>query len=111
MTINNVDDFIFMEEEKCLFYGQLTSYGLNARKPVFGVCKQQRRRPACASAQTDQHLCFRFLESSISKLYTGEISIFQLVSVAEETGLNLTLSESPKTGFVATRPIYDYQTD
>ena len=23
-----------------------------------GVCKQQRLRPACASAQTDQHLCY-----------------------------------------------------
>ena len=27
-------------------------------KPVFGVCEQQRPRPACASAQTDQHLCY-----------------------------------------------------
>ena len=39
-------------------------------------------------------------------LATGEISIFWLVSVAEETGLKLALSETPKTGFVATRPIY-----
>ena len=23
-----------------------------------GVCQQQRRRPACASAQTDQRLCY-----------------------------------------------------
>ena len=37
---------------KCLFFG------LDARKPVFGVCQKQRCRPACASAQTDQHLCF-----------------------------------------------------
>ena len=28
------------------------------RKPVFGFCEQQRRRPACASAQTDQRLCY-----------------------------------------------------
>ena len=26
------------------------------RKPVFAICKQQRRRSACASAQSDQHL-------------------------------------------------------
>ena len=45
------------------------------------------------------------LESIISGLATSEISIFYLVSVAEETGLSLTLSETPKTGFVATRPI------
>ena len=31
--------------------------GLDPRKPVFGVCEQHRRRPACASAQPDQRLC------------------------------------------------------
>ena len=40
------------------------------------VCKQQRRRPACASAQTDQCLCYLFLEGIISKLATSKISIF-----------------------------------
>ena len=29
------------------------------------------------------------------------------VSVVEETGLNLNLWETPKTGFVVTRPIYE----
>ena len=42
----------------------------------------------------------RFLESTISKLAKSEISIFYLVPVAEQAGLNL------KTGFVVTRPIY-----
>ena len=46
----------------------------------------------------------RVLESIISKLATIEISIFELVSVAEETGLNLTLSDTTKTGFVLARP-------
>ena len=32
--------------------------GLDATKPVFGVCVQHRRRPACASAQSDQRLCY-----------------------------------------------------
>ena len=32
--------------------------GRNTRKPVFGVCEQHRHRPACASAQSDQHLCY-----------------------------------------------------
>ena len=48
----------------------------------------------------------RFLESTISKLATSEISIFLLVPVAEQAGLNLNLSETPKTGFVETRPIW-----
>ena len=62
-----------------------------------GVCEQQRRRPACASAQTDQLLCYLFLGSTISILATSEISIFELVSVAEETCLSLAFSETPKT--------------
>ena len=40
----------------------------------------------------------RVLESTISRLATSEISIFWLVSVAEETGLSLAFSETPKTG-------------
>ena len=44
-----------------------------------------------------------FLESIISKLVTDEIIIFWLVSVAEETGLSLALSETLKTSFSASR--------
>ena len=43
----------------------------------------------------------------ISNLATSEISIFKLVSLAEETGLSLVLSETPEAGFVALRPICD----
>ena len=50
--------------------------GLDVRKPVLGVCEQQRRSPVCASVQTDQRLFIRFLESVISRLAIGEISIF-----------------------------------
>ena len=47
--------------------------GLDMRKPVFRVCEQQRDRPACASAQSDQGLCY----SLLSKLatFTGKISL------------------------------------
>ena len=47
----------------------------------------------------------RLLEIIMHNLVTGEISIFYLVSVADETGLNLAQSYIPKTGFLATRPI------
>ena len=46
------------------------------------------------SAVCSATLLFTFLESTMCKLPTGEISIFQLVSVAEETGLELALSET-----------------
>ena len=76
--------------------------GLDARKPVYsGVCQQQRCRQ-----QSDQRLRYLLIKKyHISRLDTSEISIFYLVSVAEQTGLNLILSETPKTGFVASRPI------
>ena len=38
-----------------------------------------------------------FLERIISKLATSKSSIFLLVSIAEQSGLNLTLSETQKT--------------
>ena len=31
---------------------------LDTRKPVFRVCEQKRRRPACSSGQSDQHLYY-----------------------------------------------------
>ena len=71
----------------------------------WGVCEQQRRRSACACAQTDQRLCYPRFESIISNFATSEISIVYLISVAEQAGLNLALSETLKTVFVATRPI------
>ena len=47
----------------------------------------------------------RLLESFISRLAMTEISNFKLFSVDEQTGfLNLTLSKTQKTGFVATKP-------
>ena len=45
------------------------------------------------------------LKSIISRLATSEISLFYLFSVAAETGWSLALSETPKTGFLTTRPI------
>ena len=45
-----------------------------------------------------------YLKSLVIKLASYEISILQLVSVADETGLSLALSETLKKGFVASRP-------
>ena len=47
-----------------------------------------------------------FLESILYYLATGEILIFWLVPIAEENYLKLALSETPKTGFLATSPLY-----
>ena len=49
----------------------------------------------------------RVFETIIPRLASIAISILWLVSVAEEAGLNLILSETPNTDFLATRPIYN----
>ena len=46
--------------------------------------------------------------SIIFRIIMSEISILLLVSVAKETGLSLALSNTPKTGFVASRFNYNY---
>ena len=74
--------------------------GLYARKPDFIACKQQRPRPACALAQSDQ--CWN-LESTIAQLAERKKSIFWRVFVAEQAGLGLTWSETEKTGFLMSR--------
>ena len=66
--------------------------GLDERKPVLGGCEQQRHRPASASAQTDQRLCYSLIEkNNIQICYKRNLTFLSmLVSVAEETGLSNT---------------------
>ena len=81
---------------------------LDARKPVFGVCEQQRYRPDCASAQPDQRLYYSLSGSIISRLTKGKLSRFQLVSVAEQDGLNLILPQTPEDSFSHVEAQYYY---
>ena len=84
------------ENNKTIHVKQLD---LDARNPVFGGADQPGLPLRLISA-----FFFRILESILSNLAANEISLFQLVSMAEETGLSLALSETPKTGVVAPRP-------
>ena len=64
------------------------------------ICEQQRRRPACASAQSDQRIfAVRCLDGKISLDSIAEISRLQLGSVASQAGLSLTWSETPEDTF------------
>ena len=47
------------------------------------------------------------LESIISKHSASKTSFVKLVCITEETCLSLALMQTPKTGFVVSRPIYD----
>ena len=42
--------------------------GLNGRKPDFVVCEHQRRRLACAYAQSGQRLCYSLPGRLLAKL-------------------------------------------
>ena len=65
------------------------------RNRVYAICEQQRRRSACASAQSDQRLFVRCLDSIIPLVSITEISSLYVASVAEQSGLSLTWSETP----------------
>ena len=88
--------------------------GLDARIPVFrGLQTTQAqtslriRRPACASAESDQHLCYSLFAKYHMYILLQVLFYFSiLVSSATETGLKLALSETLKTGFLPTKPIY-----
>ena len=47
--------------------------GLNARNPDFVAYEQQRRRPACMGAQSDQRLYYSLSESKVTR---SGISLF-----------------------------------
>ena len=49
---------------------------------------------------------FCLLESIISKLATSILSIFYDVSATEQAGLGIDISETWKTGFLASQPNY-----
>ena len=71
-------------------------------KPAFAICKQQGRRSACASTQSDQAFVIRCLDSIIPVLATAEISRPKLISVDKQAGLSHTWLNPPKTGFLMT---------
>ena len=67
--------------------------GPAARKPVFrGSANNTGADQPAHPHNLISAFVIRFLKYIICKLATGEISIFQLVSVAEETGLKLALA-------------------
>ena len=49
------------------------SYGPGQAKMCHVICEQQRRRSACASAQSDQHLCFCCLDSMTCILVISKV--------------------------------------
>ena len=74
---------------------------------------QANNKDADQSAHARSLICIfviRYLESILVKLAPCKISVLLLVAVAEQAGLSLVLSlvlsQTPKTGFLTSRPIF-----
>ena len=81
----------------------------DATKPVFEGLRTTQAQTTLGIAQSDQRLCYSLIGKFHIKTCYKQISIISLVSVAEETGLSLSSSETPKTGFITSRPTYEHQ--
>ena len=71
------------------------------RKLVFAICEQHMHPRSLISA-----FVVRVLDSIIPLVSVSKISNLWLVPVAEQAGLCLTWSQTPKTDFLVTRLIY-----
>ena len=68
------------------------------RKLVYVLCKQQRRRSACASAQSDQQLCCSLLRQYNTSTCYG----WNFKTLASLCSLAGWFESYPKTGFLVT---------
>ena len=75
------------------------------KKPALCICKNKDADQLRGNREADQHLCFRYTDSTIPLLPKCEISRLYLSCVVVQPGLCQTWSESPKTGFLTTRLI------
>ena len=71
------------------------------RKQAIGVCKNKDADQLRGNLATDQRICFRFIDSTITVLPKSKISSLWPYSVIVQAGLFWTWLETPKTGFLA----------
>ena len=75
------------------------------RKPDFCLCENKGADQLRSNCEADQRLCFRHSDSTIPVLLKSEISSCLPLSVTVQADLCRTWSETPKTGFLASRLI------
>ena len=73
------------------------------RKQAFCICENKDTDQLRGNREADQHLCFRYTDTTIPLFSKSEISSFEPSSVTAQPGLCPTRSETPKTGFLTTR--------
>ena len=72
------------------------------RKCVYAICEKQRRRSTAHSCSLISTFVVRCLYSIVPLVSISKISSLYLASVAAQTGLCLTWSQTLKTGFLVT---------
>ena len=96
---------LMLVSSKALIYQQKLSRIV--RKPDFCLGENKGADQLRGNREADQRLCFRYSDSTIPLLLKSEISSFWLFSELVQVGLCRTWSETPKTGFLASRLIND----
>ena len=84
--------------------GQLVKHVLNCEKLC--LCENKGADQLHSNCEADQRLCFRYMDSTISRLFKSEISSFYPSSVAAQANLCQTWLKTPKTGFLVSRLIH-----
>ena len=77
------------------------------RKPDFRPRENKGADQIRSNCEADQRLCFRYTDSTISVLLKFEISSLKPASVTGQVGLCQTWSQTPKTGYLASRLIQE----
>ena len=67
-------------------------------KTDFCLCKNKGADQLCSYCTADQHLCFRYMDSTTPPLLKSEIQSFQPASVTAQANFCRTWLETPKTG-------------
>ena len=80
------------------------------RKLAFCICENKDADQLRGNREADQRLCFRYMDSTIPFLSKSEILSLQPSSVGLRPGLCRTWSETPKTGFLTIRLIFECST-
>ena len=73
------------------------------RKTASCICINKGADQLCSNCAADQHLCFRYTDTTIPLLPESEISSLLTTSMTVQSDLCKTWSETPKTDFVVTR--------
>ena len=89
-----------------LYFNHFHNMSRIVRKRDYCLCDNKGADQLRSNCEADQRLCFRYSDSTFPLLLISEISSFWPASETVQAGLCRTWSETPKTGFLASR--YNY---